>query len=348
MAKYFSCAETAKLVRRELKSNFPGVKFSVRSSVYAGGASIDVEWLDGPSRTSVEKVVKQFQGAIFDGMTDSTTYVKSEWEGEEVRFGSDYVNCTRNMSRAFVEAVVQKFLLCNKYVKCEDIHIRGNEQNAWVQAYTLGYHDERELNSLLHNTDAKEMHRSYEAREERERKAEERKEREAQAQARRQRAEQEAQAKAQAEREAKERAEAEAKAEFERWEREQLYNKEWQLQQFKKWQQERELKAREEARRQEEQRQAEEKARREHEKAEQAKRQQEQEKQHQRENLKVSQRSILASKQAALAYLGLPLAANRSSIVDAFRKKVKAAADGKGGYTCDMDFLVRVKEKALG
>ena len=45
--KYLSCAETAKLVRTALKKNFPGVKFSVRSSVYSGGASIDVSWMLG-------------------------------------------------------------------------------------------------------------------------------------------------------------------------------------------------------------------------------------------------------------------------------------------------------------
>ena len=42
MTKYFTCAETAKLIRQSLKEAFPGVKFSVRSSTYSGGASIDV------------------------------------------------------------------------------------------------------------------------------------------------------------------------------------------------------------------------------------------------------------------------------------------------------------------
>lgn len=37
--KYLSCAETAKLLRQALKESFPGVKFSVRSSVYSGGAN---------------------------------------------------------------------------------------------------------------------------------------------------------------------------------------------------------------------------------------------------------------------------------------------------------------------
>jgi hypothetical protein len=65
-----SVAETAKLVRAELKREFPGVKFSVRSSSYSGGASIDVRWTDGPTGKDVDRVLKPYEGARFDGMTD--------------------------------------------------------------------------------------------------------------------------------------------------------------------------------------------------------------------------------------------------------------------------------------
>ena len=50
---YLSCAETAKLVRAALKKAFPGVKFSVKSSVYSMGASIRVGWTDGPVTKAV-------------------------------------------------------------------------------------------------------------------------------------------------------------------------------------------------------------------------------------------------------------------------------------------------------
>ena len=40
--RYLTCAETAKLARAALKQAFPGVRFSVRSDTYAGGASIHV------------------------------------------------------------------------------------------------------------------------------------------------------------------------------------------------------------------------------------------------------------------------------------------------------------------
>ena len=72
--KYLSCAETAKLVRTALKKNFPGVKFSVRSSVYSGGASIDVSWVLGPTTREVDAVAGQYESADFDGSIDMETH----------------------------------------------------------------------------------------------------------------------------------------------------------------------------------------------------------------------------------------------------------------------------------
>lgn len=45
--------------------------------------------------------------------------------------------------------------------------------------------------------------------------------------------------------------------------------------------------------------------------------------------------------------LGIATTTSEAEIQRAFRQKVKASADGKGGYTCDMDKLVQAKERAL-
>lgn len=68
--QYISAAETAKLIRAALKRHFPGVKFAVKSSKYAGGASINVDWIDGPTRGQVQAVAGNYQGGRFDGMID--------------------------------------------------------------------------------------------------------------------------------------------------------------------------------------------------------------------------------------------------------------------------------------
>ncbi len=65
--EYLSCAETAKIVRGALKAAFPGVRLSVRSDTYAGGASVDVRWTDGPNREAVESVVVAGQTDLTDG-----------------------------------------------------------------------------------------------------------------------------------------------------------------------------------------------------------------------------------------------------------------------------------------
>jgi hypothetical protein len=96
--QYLSCAETAKLVRAALKESFPGVKFSVKSKVYSGGASINVSYVDGPSYDQVKAVVGMFEGSYFDGMTDYKGSNYSSLDGQEVSFGADFIFVDRNFS----------------------------------------------------------------------------------------------------------------------------------------------------------------------------------------------------------------------------------------------------------
>ncbi len=131
--KYLTTAETAKLVRKALKAEFAGQKFSVRSSVYAGGSSITVSWVDGVYAKDVDAVIKQFSGASFDGMID-LKYHYNHWmcedhgvqlaevyghsyesvngaqhalcceKAEIVSFGADFVFSSRYLSDEYVAA----------------------------------------------------------------------------------------------------------------------------------------------------------------------------------------------------------------------------------------------------
>lgn len=80
--RWIDTAEVAKLIRKHLKKNFAGVKFSVRISRYSGGSSINVNWTDGPTVKQVETVTHPFQGNRFDGMID-LQYHASQWYCEE-------------------------------------------------------------------------------------------------------------------------------------------------------------------------------------------------------------------------------------------------------------------------
>jgi conjugative element/phage-associated large polyvalent protein len=80
--RFIDTAEVAKMIRKHLKKNFAGVKFSVRISRYAGGSSINVNWTDGPTEAEVKKVTGPFQGNRFDGMID-LEYHASQWYCDE-------------------------------------------------------------------------------------------------------------------------------------------------------------------------------------------------------------------------------------------------------------------------
>lgn len=70
MTKHLSAAETAKVVRKILKTKFPGTKFSVRSETYSMGCSVNISWTDGPTTKQIDQAVGVLSGSGFDGMID--------------------------------------------------------------------------------------------------------------------------------------------------------------------------------------------------------------------------------------------------------------------------------------
>jgi hypothetical protein len=100
--KYISVVDTAKLVRAALKDSFAGVKFSVKSDSYAGGASINISYKDGPTESQVKAVISNFEGSYFDGMIDYKGSCYANLNGEEVKFGADFIFVKRNYSVEFL------------------------------------------------------------------------------------------------------------------------------------------------------------------------------------------------------------------------------------------------------
>lgn len=111
--RYLSATETAKVLRKALKVLFPATKFSVRTDQYAGGASIDIRWIDGPTEKQVEAFSKNFEGATFDGMIDLKSSRYTEFEGQQTRFGSDYIFTRRDYTpdtfKAAVDVVASRY-----------------------------------------------------------------------------------------------------------------------------------------------------------------------------------------------------------------------------------------------
>jgi hypothetical protein len=108
MADYIRPADTAKLVRAALKESFPGVKFSVRTDTYSGGASIHVGWTDGPNTKQVESITDVFSGSYFDGMIDYKGSRYALFDGRRVNFGANFIFCRREHSDESVFRVMRR------------------------------------------------------------------------------------------------------------------------------------------------------------------------------------------------------------------------------------------------
>lgn len=154
MKQYLSCADTAKLVRAALKEAFPGVKFSVKSNVYAGGASINVSYTDGPSSAQVKAIVGVFEGSYFCGMTDYKGTNYSALDGKPTSFGADYIFVNRTLS--YFALVVIAGSVCDKYDLGNAIAITDDKYGAYISinisddAQKRGF-DERFISNMMND-----------------------------------------------------------------------------------------------------------------------------------------------------------------------------------------------------
>jgi hypothetical protein len=96
-------AQAAAAIRKELKAAFPTVKFSVTSESFSGGDAVRIDWTDGPTSESVDKIVRKYQYGHFDGMIDLYEYSNRR---DDLPAQVKYVSTQRTNSRdAFLAAV---------------------------------------------------------------------------------------------------------------------------------------------------------------------------------------------------------------------------------------------------
>lgn len=98
-------AEAAKAIRIDLKKAFPQVRFRVKSKGYAGGESVYIEWENGPTYDSVNKLTAKYQYSEFDPMTDSYDYTNPQNDMPQVK----YVLITRQISEQTLNEVFKIF-----------------------------------------------------------------------------------------------------------------------------------------------------------------------------------------------------------------------------------------------
>jgi len=84
----------AKAIRVVLKKAFPKTKFSVTSSSFSMGNSVDISWQDGPAQKDVDALVEKYQYGHFNGMEDIYEYSNSRQDIPQAK----YVSVNRRMS----------------------------------------------------------------------------------------------------------------------------------------------------------------------------------------------------------------------------------------------------------
>ncbi|NWJ46501.1 MAG: hypothetical protein HXX08_11530 [Chloroflexi bacterium] len=74
-----TAAQAAKLIRADMKSEYPDLKVRVTCHNFAGGDSITVEFYDQPPEVeeAIKKLLHKYEFGHFDGMTDMYEY--SNW-----------------------------------------------------------------------------------------------------------------------------------------------------------------------------------------------------------------------------------------------------------------------------
>lgn len=107
MTTYISLTDTANMIRKTLKIEFPGIKFSVKTRRFANGTACDIRWVDGPTSREVDDVVGFYSGSTFDPMIDlSSSKTHTNEGGEEIHYGAKYVTTRREYSNGFFQHMI--------------------------------------------------------------------------------------------------------------------------------------------------------------------------------------------------------------------------------------------------
>lgn len=107
--QWISTANTAKLIRVDLKAAYPGIKFSV---ITRHVGSVSVNWTDGPTTKHIDHLLNKYVCSSFDGMIDlKTTFEYEDEEGTMIRYATDYVSTSRNTSPEYLEVVAANVAL---------------------------------------------------------------------------------------------------------------------------------------------------------------------------------------------------------------------------------------------
>lgn len=122
MRQLTTAALAAKEIRKELKTAFPAVKFSIKSSNFSMGDSVNIDWVDGPTSKEVATITDKYQYGRFNGMED--LYENSNNRNDIPQ--AKYVMVQRNMSEATKEIIINE-------IKTGWVGMENFTENDWCE-----------------------------------------------------------------------------------------------------------------------------------------------------------------------------------------------------------------------
>lgn len=96
-----SHAACAAAIKEELSALYPHIKFSVKSSSFSMGDSVDVSYTDGPTTAEIDAIISKYQYGHFNSMDDMYENTNSRDDIPQ----SKYVSAHRHMSKEVEEAI---------------------------------------------------------------------------------------------------------------------------------------------------------------------------------------------------------------------------------------------------
>ena len=152
MRKLSTAAMAAKLIRNDLKKEFPGINFSVKSSRY----SVNIDWENGPTSKDVKDITDKYIYGHFCPMTDLYNYTNINRDIPQVQYIFTNREITENIISSMFEERKDSY-----HIWSESLDIDDGQNGKFFEAW--GYCTPREyLLAELSKNDLTQGHKNEE------------------------------------------------------------------------------------------------------------------------------------------------------------------------------------------
>jgi hypothetical protein len=147
VARHFSCADTAALIRQSLAACFKGVPFSVRIQTQSGSATFCVSWTDGPNAAQVGAITSRVRRVYFDDPNDVQAAGDLRLDAYEACFGIDHIFNVREHSDTAVQSAIDRI-----YRRYENLFAGNGLSKPTIEQFRSGELSRIQLTELVSDT----------------------------------------------------------------------------------------------------------------------------------------------------------------------------------------------------